>query len=265
MERKGMIDTRTVFTVVFCLVFLLVVNMPAAAADTAKKKYKEIDVGAGELGIYAKVIEGGPITFDQVKTDKHPEYARGMVCVECHQMKFDAVTSSTRVILKNHRNLSNENVWKKITAFLPGRERFVLTTVYNNAPTATTVDMVLNTDEKVFYVLCEKGTEKLIHIQKNPRVCATRHMGWTLAEAQAGKKPKKQWMSVQVHGTAEVISPEDSRFEPVIQKYKPVRLTLQRAKLRFDTLRITPERIIYFDTNLYEEKAGVYQEWKRSP
>ena len=140
------------------------------------------------MGVEATVIEGPPIKADQLLTKEHPEYARGMVCVECHQVAFDALTSSTRQFTLNYPQLSNEEVWERIEAFLPGRERFVLTTVYNNEPTATTVDMVLDRDEKVFYVMCEKGTEKLMQIEQNPRICAVHFAGWTLARQSKTRK-----------------------------------------------------------------------------
>ena len=224
---------------------------------------KEVRVGAGEMGVEATVIEGPPIKADQLLTTEHPEYARGMVCVECHRVAFDAVTSSTRQFTLNYPQFSNEEVWERIEAFLPGRERFVLTTVYNDEPTATTVDMVLDRDEKVFYVMCEKGTEKLMQIKQNPRICAVHFAGWTLAEAERNQKAKKEWMSVQIRGTAEVIAPGDPRFKAIVEKYKPVRLTVKRAVLRFDAVRITPTSAIYFNTNLSDEKRGVYQYWER--
>lgn len=226
-------------------------------------KPQEVRVGAGEMGVEATVIEGPPIKADQLLTKEHPTYARGMVCVECHQVAFDALTSSTRQFTLNYPQLSNEEVWERIEAFLPGRERFVLTTVYNNEPTATTVDMVLDRDEKVFYVMCEKGTEKLMQIEQNPRICAVHFAGWTLAMAEQNQKVKKEWMSVQIRGNAEVIAPDDPRFGTIVKKYKPVRLTVKRAVLRFDAVRITPTSAVYFNTNLPDEKRGVYQYWER--
>ena len=226
-------------------------------------KPKEVRVGAGEMGVGATVIEGPPIKADQLLTNEHPEYARGMVCVECHQVAFDALTSSTKQFTLNYPQLSNDEVWERIEAFLPGRERFVLTTVYNNEPTATTVDMVLDRDEKVFYVMCEKGTEKLMQIEQNPRICAVHFAGWTLAEAEHNQDVKKEWMSVQIRGNAEVIAHNDPRFKTIVEKYKPVRLTVKRAVLRFDAVRITPTSAIYFNTNLSDEKRGVYQYWER--
>lgn len=232
--------------------------------DTSEKvKQKEIDVGAGEMGIESTSEEGPPINSDQLLTKDHPEYARGMVCVECHHVTFDAITTSTKVFTMNYPQLPNDEVWKRIEAFLPGRERFVLTTVYNNEPTATTVDMVLDKEQKVLYVLCEKGTEKLIHITQNPRICAVHYKGWTLAEARRNKNLKQEWISVQIRGNAEVIQPSDPQFEMLVQKYKPVRVTLKRATLRFDVVRIIPTSATYFNTNLFNEKAGIYQHWVR--
>jgi len=236
----------------------------AAEEVTAEKpKPKAVSVGAGEMGVEAVIIEGAPIKADQVLTPDHPPYGRGMVCVECHQVTFDAITSSTKQFIMNYPQLPNDEVWKRIEDFLPGRERFVLTTVYNNEPTATTVDMVLDRDEKCLYVLCEKGTEKLLHIRENPRICAVHYRGWTLAEAQQNKSAKQEWISVQIRGNARIIPPNDPQFDKLVEKYKPVRVTPKRATLRFDVVRITPTSAVYFDTNLASEKLGVYQQWER--
>ena len=164
------------------LLWIVFFFLPAAIEATddpglQKSSAKEVRVGGGEMGIAATVVEGPPIKSDQLLSADHPVYARGMVCVECHPVAFDAVTSSTRQFTLNYPQLSNDEVWKRIETFLPGRERFVLTTVYNNEPTATTVDMVLDRDEKVFYVMCEKGTEKLMQIKQNPRICAVHFEG----------------------------------------------------------------------------------------
>ncbi len=248
----------------YVFVFLLAGQFligPAFAGG--KKEYKKIDVGSGEMGISATVIEGPPIKADQVLTKDHPEYARGMVCVECHDVGFDAVTNSTRQFMLNYSQLPNDKVWGKIVVFLPGRERFVLATSFNNKPIATTVDMVMDKVEKVFYVLCEKGTEKLMQIRQNPQVCAASFQGWKLSEARKNKDLKKEWRSVQIRGTAEVIESRDPRFEELLGRYKPVRMTTVRAKLRFDLVRITPLSIVYFDTNLAGEHMDVYQKWER--
>jgi nitroimidazol reductase NimA-like FMN-containing flavoprotein (pyridoxamine 5'-phosphate oxidase superfamily) len=158
----------------------------------------------------------------------------------------------------NFPQLKNAEVWKKIEAFLPGRESFVLTTVYNNEPTATTIDMVLDKENKVLYAVCEKGTEKLFQMQQNPRACAVHYDGWTVAGGG-----KKEWRSVQIKGTAKVISSSDKQFNELLDKYHLVRVSKVRAPLRFDIVKLTATKIVYFDTNLAEENAGVYQLWKR--
>jgi len=261
--KKELMHSKTLLIAVLLLVCPGITG-GAEEVTAEKAKPKAVSVGAGEMGVEAVVIEGGPIKADQVLTPDHPPYGRGMVCVECHQVTFDAVTTSTKQFMMNYPRLSNEEVWKKIEAFLPGRERFVLTTVYNNnEPTATTVDMVLDRDEKCLYVLCEKGTEKLMQIQQNPRICAVHYTGWTVAEAQQNKGAKQEWKSVQIRGNAQVIPPSDPQFDALVAKYKPVRVTPQRAALRFDVVRITPASAVYFDTNLAADKYGVYQQWER--
>lgn len=238
------------------LIVLLCTVWCGNAEDTGQQK--KVKAGTGEPAPDAVIVPGPPIRADQVLSTQHPPYARGMACVECHDVAFDAVTTSTRQFMLNFPQLKNADAWKKIVAFLPGRERFVLTTVYNNEPTATTVDMVLDQEQKVFYAVCEKGTEKLFHIKNNPRVAAAHYEGWTVAGGG-----KKEWKSVQVKGTAEVISSRDIRFAELLDKYHLVRVSAVRAPLRFDIVRLTPTRIMYFDTTLSEENLGVYQLWER--
>ena len=218
---------------------------------------KEIKVGGGERGIEAVIIEGPPLASDQIMSDDHAQYARGMTCAECHDVSFDAVTSATRQFILNLAQLPQEAIWEKIVAFLPGRERFVLATVYNNEPTATTVDMVLDLEERVFFVVSERGTEKLLQVKENPMISAARYAGWTVAEGG-----KKEWRSVQIKARAELITSTDPRFEIALDKYNLVRLSKERARRRFDLIRVTPLQIIYFDTTLSADKYSVYQLWE---
>jgi nitroimidazol reductase NimA-like FMN-containing flavoprotein (pyridoxamine 5'-phosphate oxidase superfamily) len=124
---------------------------------------------------------------------------------------------------------------------------------------ATTVDMVLDKDEKVFYIVSEKGTEKLMQLQKNPNFSAVRADGWTVAAGGA-----RQWISVQVSGQAELISATDPRFLPTLEKYSLVRLSKERAVRRFDIQRVTPQEIVLFDTTLLKDGQSPYQYWKRA-
>jgi nitroimidazol reductase NimA-like FMN-containing flavoprotein (pyridoxamine 5'-phosphate oxidase superfamily) len=220
-----------------------------------------VNVGGGERGIEAYIVEGQPIAPTATMSSKHRKFARGMVCVECHKVDFpvDSVATATKQIAASSRQLSQEEIWSMIVKFLPGRERFALTTADGDQPLATTVDMMLDKDEQVLYVVSEVGTEKLNQIRRNPKVSAVRFQGWTVAE-----RGKQEWRSTQLKGRAEVIASSDPRFLPLVQKYQLVRLTPERAVRRFDLIRITPEQIWYFDTELSgEPDAAVYQLWRR--
>lgn len=231
------------------------------AADSVQPTTAPVNLGPGEMGIDGLLVEGPPITADQVMSPDHARYPRGMTCAECHTVNFegvDIVTTASRQFQRNFRNLSQQEIWNKIVAFLPGRERFAIATVEGDAPTATTVDMVLDPEQKVFHVVSEKGTEKLLQLRKNPKISAVRFDGWTLAEGGA-----KQWTSVQIKGTAELISAGDPRFEATLDKYSLVRVTKARAVRRFDLIRITPQEIVYFDTTLGAADFSPYQFWLR--
>lgn len=229
------------------------------AAEPAEKAPEGINVGGGERGIEAVIIPGPPITANDVMGKKHRTFPKGMVCVECHNVDYtiDTVASATRQIARSSMQLSQEQIWQKIVEFLPGRERFALTTAIDNKPLATTVDMVLDKDEQVLYVVSEVGTEKLLQIRKNPNISAVHFAGWSIAEGGPAL-----WRSTQIVGTAEVIPSSDPRFGVAIAKYKLVRVTKERAYRRFDLIRVKPEQIYYFDTTLGEGVA-IYQRWLR--
>lgn len=222
------------------------------------KPAKGVDVGPGEMGISAMIIPGPPLTSDQVRPDGHFDYPRGMTCAECHDVAFDGITSATMQFVNNFGELDNDEIWSRIVEFLPGRERFAIATVQNEVPIATTVDMVLDPEEKVLFVVSEKGTEKLMHLRKNPNISAVRYKGWTVADGG-----KKEWISVQIRGTAEIIESDDPRFMAFLEKYNLVRVTPERAVRRFDLIRVTPKQIYYFNTNLGADKKSVYQLWQR--
>ncbi len=231
----------------------------AEPAKAGQKTPEGVNVGGGERGIEAVIIPGPPITANDVTGSKHRKFPRGMTCAECHDVDFtiDTVASATRQMARSDRQLSQEKLWEKIVEFLPGRERFALTTALNNKPLATTVDMVLDKDEQVLYVVSEIGTEKLLQIRKNPNISAVHFAGWSIAEGGP-----KLWRSTQINGTAEVIPSSDPRFSIAVDKYNLVRVKKERALRRFDLIRIKPEQIYYFDTTLGEGYA-VYQRWLR--
>ncbi len=243
------------------IVSLICAGLSACAGNQASgPQAKGVNIGPGERGIDAIMVDGPPITADQIMNDGHATYPRGMTCAECHSVNFDIdmVTSASQQFVNNFPNLSQEQIWEKVVAFLPGRERFAIATVADNKPTATTVDMVLDAADKVLFVVSEKGTEKLLHLRENPNISAVRFAGWTLAEGGP-----KQWRSVQIKGTAELITAQDPRFEALLEKYSLVRVSKARAIRRFDLIRVTPEQIYYFDTTLGKDDYSPYQLWKR--
>ena len=240
------------------LVAALIILAMTPGVDAADEASQGRNVGAGEMGFDAYIHEGPPLTSDQVMSENHMEYARGMICAECHEVKFDIVTTSTKQFTNNFPQLPNDEIWAKIAEFLPGRERFALTTAYEGMPTASTVDMVLDKDEKVFFVVAEKGTEKLLHIERNPNVSAVRFKGWTVADGG-----KKEWRSTQIKATAKIIRNDDPQFDEFLDTYNLVRMGKERAHLRFDLIKVTPLEIYYFDTTLGADKLSVYQLWTR--
>ncbi|MEZ5563047.1 MAG: pyridoxamine 5'-phosphate oxidase family protein [Gammaproteobacteria bacterium] len=240
--------------------FALGAALQAAEPAKAPKAAEGINVGGGEQGIDGVIVPGPPITANDFMSKKHRDFPKGMTCAECHDVTFstvDTVASATRQMARSSMQLSQEEIWAKIVEFLPGRERFALTTAIDNKPLATTVDMVLDKEEKVLYVVSEVGTEKLLQIRKNPYISAVHFAGWTLAEGGP-----KLWRSTQINGTAEVIPSSDPRFSVAVDKYNLVRVTKERSVRRFDLIRIQPEQIWYFDTTLGEGYA-VYQLWQR--
>ena len=159
---------------------------PRAAGEEGDKPAAEgRNVGAGEQGFVALIVDGPPIKSDQVKSANHRPYSRGMTCAECHTSTFDFVSTASVQWANNFPQLTQDEIWAKVVAFLPGRERFALASVRNNQPTATTVDMVLDKEDRVFYVVSEVGTEKLLEIRENPAISAVRFEGWTVAEGGA--------------------------------------------------------------------------------
>ncbi len=255
---------RIPFRHMACATVLALAGAMAQADDKAGAP-KGTNVGPGERGIVAYIVPGPPITPEARMSKKHMGFARGMTCAECHDVSFnvdsedvDSVTTATRQFIANYPRMTQEQIWDKIVTFLPGRERFVIASVHKNRPTATTVDMVLDTEERVLYVVSEVGTEKLLHFRKNPAISAVHFAGWTVAEGGT-----KEWRSVQINGEAEIIESSDPRFLPAIEKYNLVRATKERAVRRFDLIRVTPQQIIYFDTALSAGEYAVYQLWKR--
>ncbi|MFO1502836.1 MAG: pyridoxamine 5'-phosphate oxidase family protein [Steroidobacteraceae bacterium] len=230
---------------------LLAGGIAAAAEESAP---------ARQIAQDGRVVPGPVITPKQVRSADHPRFPPGWTCSECHTVTFgtDVISTASRQYWNNYKHLDNEQIWQLVVKALPGRERFSMATVYRDRPTNTTIDFVLDKDEKVFYAVSEKGTEKLSHLKHNPNISAVRADGWTVAEGGA-----KTWFSIQIDGTSEVIDSKDPRFMPLLKKYELVRISEERAIRRFDIQRITPRHIVFFDTTLLAQGTSPYQYWSR--
>jgi nitroimidazol reductase NimA-like FMN-containing flavoprotein (pyridoxamine 5'-phosphate oxidase superfamily) len=234
------------------LAVLLLAGNPAIAAETADTPRQIAQDG--------RVVPGPAITPNQVRGPDHPHFPPGWTCSECHAVAFgtNVISTASRQYWNNYTHLDNDQIWARVLKALPGRERFSMATVYRDRPTNTTIDFVLDQDEKVFYAVSEKGTEKLSHLKRNPNISAVRADGWTVAEGGA-----KQWFSIQIDGTSEVITSKDERFMAILKKYALARISEERAIRRFDIQRITPRHIVFFDTTLLTEGISPYQYWSR--
>jgi nitroimidazol reductase NimA-like FMN-containing flavoprotein (pyridoxamine 5'-phosphate oxidase superfamily) len=187
----------------------------------------------------------------------HPEFQKGQTCSECHDVTYDARATATDLTLRNAKMLEKDAIWQKIVQFLPGRERFAIATSLNSIPVVTTADFVLDPEGKAMYAVSEKGTQKLMHVRINPRVCLVRFEGWELA-----KGGRQYWISIQIHGNAEVVPSSDPRFEGFLNTYKLARMTSERATKRFDLLKVNIDRAVYFSSDLAKEGLSSYQVWE---
>lgn len=220
----------------------------------------ELPAASRQIAQDGRVVPGPAITPKQVRSADHPRFPPGWTCSECHTVTFgtDVISTASRQYWNNYAHLTQDKIWERVVKALPGRERFSMATVHRGRPTNTTIDFVLDKDERVFYAVSEKGTEKLTHLKRNPNISAVRADGWTVAEGGA-----RQWFSIQIDGTSEVITSKDARFMPILKKYELVRISEERAVRRFDIQRITPRHIVFFDTTLLAEGMSPYQYWSR--
>ena len=127
------------------------------------------------MGVEATVIEGPPIKADQLLTKEHPDLCKGNGvcgmspgCLWC--LDFRPPGSLPWII----HNSPMRSVWERIEASIyQGGSVLFSPQFITMSPLRTTVDMVLDRDEKVFYVMCEKGYRKAAcEIEQNPRICA---------------------------------------------------------------------------------------------
>ncbi|MBI5375459.1 MAG: pyridoxamine 5'-phosphate oxidase family protein [Candidatus Schekmanbacteria bacterium] len=209
-------------------------------------------------------VKPAAIKATDKKIPNHPNVEISMTCSECHEVQYDAESTATKTWINNYAQMPKDALWKKISDFLPNRQRFVMATVGEKDgkyyPTATTADFTLVPDEHIFICSNEKGTEKMTELTKNSLVSMVHYEG-----SIEGPTPPsvRWWKSVQVFGKATPYEPGTAEFSDLAKKYVFYRVTPDRALKRMIMTRIDVERIIYFDSSLMKEGFSPYQLWEK--
>jgi hypothetical protein len=175
------------------------------------------------------------------KTSNHPEIPQGVSCNDCHEMKLDANTTATKVWLEGDTPgkktgegvMPNEKVWEEFTKMIGNKKStrtFIIATSLNNVPLSTTAEFALDPDKKVLYGLHEKGTEKLTHMQNNPKVSLNWHKEF---EGFADFK------CCQIRGTVELLDSSKPEFEQALIKCLPYEKGARIADTDNDTVKET--------------------------
>ena len=204
--------------------------------------------------------KAGPISSTALLNKDHIPVKPTITCSECHEVKYDAKSNATKMWINNYKLFSRDEVWKWIVEFLPDRERFVVATVgEDNIPTASTIDFELLPDEKVLLSVNEKGTEKILQLEKNPWLSMVHYEG----SIEGPKAPEKRyWKSVQILGKATVLESGTKEFEEALAKYKLARTPSEQGKKRFDMLKVEIHRAIVFNSENMKKDYSPYQIWE---
>ena len=206
------------------------------------------------------------IKADAKQPSTHPDTEMSVTCSECHEVKYDAVSTATKTWINNYSQMPKDELWKRISEFLPYRQRFVMATVGSTGiwpfkkyyPTATTADFTLVPDERIIICSNEKGTEKMSELDKNPMVSMVHYEG---AIEGPVEPTNRYWKSVQVFGKATMYESDHPEFNILAEKYHFYRIRNERAYKRMVMTKIDIERIIYFDSTLMKEGYSPYQLW----
>ncbi len=217
----------------------------------------------------------------------HPEIEPGLSCNDCHEIKLDATTTATKVHLfgktpaynEGEGVMPKERVWAEIEKAIGGikddSKTFILATSLNNVPLSTTCEWTLDPKAKKLYGFHEAGTEKLRHIEANPRVSMNYHKEFDSATF-------KDFLCVQIRGTARLIHGEDPDFERIMIELLPyefgarvpadatpeqrearLKAFRQGVKKDFVISEITPEQITIANQQFRAQGMRVYQRWTR--
>jgi nitroimidazol reductase NimA-like FMN-containing flavoprotein (pyridoxamine 5'-phosphate oxidase superfamily) len=101
------------------------------------------------------------------------------------------------------------------------REMYQLATALEGEPLSSPVEFVLDPETMRFYSVSEKGTEKLLHIARNPAVS----LSWVqrIDAGNAADFPRGYFgaVGIQIRGRARIVPPEDPGVMGMLNLYMP--------------------------------------------
>lgn len=268
MEKKKMLFS---LIIILCLTAF---GCGMLAADKSGKANGNAEGYQAEAIVAAAEVDSG-----------HPEIEPGLSCNDCHEIKLDAQTTATQVYLygespghaEGEGLYSKERVWSEIEKAIGGLKHdsktFVLATSLNNVPLSTTCEWTLDPETKKLYGFHEAGTEKLRHIESNPKVSMNYHK-------EFDSETFKDFLCVQIRGTARLIDGSDPDFERIMIELLPyefgarvpadatpaqrearLKAFRQGVKKSFVISEVTPTQITIANQRFRTEGMRVYQRW----
>ena len=157
---------------------------------------------------------------------KNPE-ANGYIKME------DALTTAS-VVIDESQQLSQPEIRDLALDYLRGwplktdeagqtiyayREMYQIATSYNNEPGLSSVEFVLDPQTMKLYASSEKGTEKCVHIAKNPKVVLYWYKQIPEEEYIAYKNDYFNSYGVQIKGTAKLMDPASEEAQKAAALY----------------------------------------------
>lgn len=250
-----------------CIVLGLFVYGLCCASYSAGSDVKKAETPAGK----AKAIEATAGMMG-----KHQPIPEGVTCNDCHSVTFDANTTATQLWLTGDYAsfapgqgvMSTDRVRQEIIKAAGGKKQnrtMMLATCLNNIPLSTTAEFALDETRMTLHGIHEKGTQKLVHIQQNPRVSINWHHEFT---------GFSDTLCIQFIGQAKIIDGANPEFERIIRECTP---TEERAKAmnmepgkyiemlkgRMVVSEITIEQAVITNAKFRNEGFRPWQRWKR--
>jgi len=195
------------------------------------------------------------------------------------EQTVDGVTCATQTWLTGRYSgfepgdglMPNQMIKEEIEEYVGGKKEnkiVMLATSYNGYPVATPAEYTLDSDTMTFYGIHETDTEKLLQIERNPKVSISLHEKFTDFESQI--------KSQQFKGTAVIIEGSDPEFEQILADILPFEEEygsyfpdmspedlMQLLKMATVLTKITLEEATIADTLFKEKGYRTYQRWTR--